>query len=125
VCCAFNHQNNIEIAQGHISLLGCPPYFKGSRIKSHSHIQSQNNKISQDVKGLFLGVKFVFRGVIVRLQLEDDLFVQKGCSVRVQEGLLQCRYSHVGAVACTSGYLDKDRLVWDKIRFRDKIRSSS
>jgi hypothetical protein len=63
---------------------GCPPYLKGSKIKSRSHIR--NNKISRDVKGLFLGVRFVSRGVIVRLQLEEDLLVQEGCSVR---GLLQ------------------------------------
>jgi hypothetical protein len=67
---------------------GCPPYLKGSKIKSHSHIQIWNNKISRDVKDLFLGVRFVSRGVIVRLQLEDDLLVQEGCSVRAQEGSL-------------------------------------
>jgi hypothetical protein len=41
--------------------------------------------MSQDVKGLFLGVRFVSSGVIVRLQLEDDLLIQEGCSVRAQE----------------------------------------
>jgi hypothetical protein len=67
---------------------GCPPYLKGSKIKRYSHIQIWNNKISRDVKDLILGVRFVSRGVIVRLQLEDDLLVQEGCSVRAQEGSL-------------------------------------
>jgi hypothetical protein len=66
----------------------CPPYLKGSKIKSRNHIQVQNNKISRDVKGLFFGVRLVSRGVIVsvivRLQLEDDLPVQEGCSVIVR-----------------------------------------
>jgi hypothetical protein len=36
---------------------GCPPYLQESKIKSHSIFQI--NKISRDVKGLFLGVRFV------------------------------------------------------------------
>jgi hypothetical protein len=57
---------------------GCPPYLKGSKIKSRGLIQIHNNKISRDVKDLFLDVGFVSSGVIVRLQLEDDLLVQEG-----------------------------------------------
>jgi hypothetical protein len=45
---------------------GCPPYLKGSKIKSRGLIRIRNNKISQDVKGFFLGVRFVSSGVIVR-----------------------------------------------------------
>jgi hypothetical protein len=70
---------------------GCPPYLKGSKIKSRRLIQVQNNKISRDVKDLFLGVRFVYSevivSVIVRLQLEDELHVQVGCSVRGVKGL--------------------------------------
>jgi hypothetical protein len=73
---------------------GCPPYLKGSKRKSRGLIQIRNNKISRDVKGFFLGVRFVSSGVIVsvivRLQLEDDLHVQEGC---------KCRYSDGGTVA--------------------------
>jgi len=69
---------------------GCPPYLQESKIKSRSLLQV--NKISRDVKGLFLGVRFVSSGgivsVIVRLQLEDELHVQVGCSVRGVKGLL-------------------------------------
>ena len=46
----------------------------------------RESKIGRDVKGLFLSVRFVFSGVIfiviVRLQLEDELPVEVGCSVR-------------------------------------------
>ena len=66
---------------------GCPPYLQESKIKSRSLF-----KISRDVKGLFLGVRFASSGVIVsvivRLQLEDKLHVQVGCSVRGVKGLL-------------------------------------
>ena len=69
---------------------GCPLYLQESKIKSRSLLQV--NKISRDVKGLFLGVRFVSSGgivsVIVRLQLEDELHVQVGCSVRGVKGLL-------------------------------------
>jgi hypothetical protein len=69
---------------------GCPPYFQESKIKSCSLFQV--NKISRDVKGLFLGVRFMSSGVIVsvivKLQLEDELHVQVGCSVRRVKGLL-------------------------------------
>jgi hypothetical protein len=65
---------------------GCPTYLQESKIKSRGRFQV--NKISRDVKGLFLGVRFVFRRVIVRLQLEDELHVQVGCSVRGVKGLL-------------------------------------
>ena len=66
---------------------GCPPYLQESKIKSRSLF-----KISRDVKGLFLGVRFASSGVIVsvivRLQLDDKLHVQVGCSVRGVKGLL-------------------------------------
>ena len=48
--------------------------------------------MSRDVKGLFLGVRFASSGVIirviVRLQLEDELHVRVGSSVRGVKGLL-------------------------------------
>jgi hypothetical protein len=57
---------------------GCLSYLKGSK-NNHSLIQVRNNKISRDVNGLFLCVRFVSSGVIVsvivRLQLEDELHV--------------------------------------------------
>ena len=67
---------------------GCPPYLQvSSKIKNRSLF-----KISRDVKGLFLGFRFASSGVIVsvivRLQLEDELHVQVGCSVRGVKGLL-------------------------------------
>ena len=66
---------------------GCPPYLQESKIKSRNLF-----KISRDVKGLFLGVRFASSGVIVsvivRLQLEDKLHVQVGCSARGVKGLL-------------------------------------
>jgi hypothetical protein len=49
-------------------------------IKSLSLFQIENNQISQDVKGLFLGHRFVWSRVIVKvpmLQLEDEL-LEKG-----------------------------------------------
>jgi hypothetical protein len=42
---------------------GCPPYLQEFKIKSLSLFQVNN--ISQDVKGLFLGVRVVSSGVIV------------------------------------------------------------
>ena len=62
---------------------GCLPYLQDSEIKSRSLF-----KISRDVKGLLLGVRFASSGVIVWLQLEDELHVQVGCSVRGVKGLL-------------------------------------
>ena len=52
---------------------GCPPYLQESKIKSRSLF-----KISRDVKGLLLGVRFASGRVIVRLQLEDELHLQWG-----------------------------------------------
>lgn len=43
---------------------GTSPYLKGPKIKSRGLIQILNNKINRDVKGLFLGVRFVSSGVI-------------------------------------------------------------
>jgi len=69
---------------------GARRIFRSKKIKSRSLLQV--NKISRDVKGLFLGVRFVSSGgivsVIVRLQLEDELHVQVGCSVRGVKSLL-------------------------------------
>ena len=49
-------------------------------------------EISRDVKGLFLGVQFVSSeaiiSIIVRSQLEDELHVRVGSSVRGVKGLL-------------------------------------
>ena len=68
------------------------PVQEATIIKSPSLFQVENNKISRDVKGLFLGFRFASSGVIVsvivRLQLEDELHVQVGCSVRGVKGLL-------------------------------------
>jgi hypothetical protein len=50
-----------------------------SKIKRPSPFQVENNKISRDVKDLFLCVRFVSSRAIVklvRLQLEDELHVQ-------------------------------------------------
>ena len=64
------------------------PVQEATIIKSPSLFQVENNKISRDVKGLFLGVRFISsRSVIIRLQLEDELHVQVGCSVRGVKGL--------------------------------------
>ena len=62
---------------------GCPPYLQESKINSRTLF-----KIRRDVKGLFLGIRFASSSVIVRLQLEDELHVQVGCSVRGVNGLL-------------------------------------
>ena len=76
---------------------GCPPYLQESKIKNCSLF-----KISRDVKGLFLGFRFASSGVIVsvivRLQLEDELHVQVGCSVRGVKGLLGL--SPLGLISC-------------------------
>jgi hypothetical protein len=52
------------------------PTVGGHTIKSMSLFQIKNNRISGDVKGLFLGHRFVWSRVIVKvpmLQLEDEL----------------------------------------------------
>jgi len=72
---------------------GCPPYLPESKIKSRSLF-----RISRDVKGLFLGVWFASSGVIVRLQLEDELHVRVGSSVRGVKGLLGL--SPLGFISC-------------------------
>jgi hypothetical protein len=47
---------------------GCLSYLKGSKkVKSRSLIQVWNNKISRDVKDLFLGVRFVSSEVIINV----------------------------------------------------------
>jgi hypothetical protein len=43
----------------------CPIFVKGSKIERPSPFQVENNKTSRDVKGLFLGVRFVSSQVIV------------------------------------------------------------
>jgi hypothetical protein len=50
----------------------CPLYVQGSTIKRPSLFQVESNKTSRDVKGSFLGVRFVLRRVMVCL----------GCSSR-------------------------------------------
>lgn len=50
----------------------CPLYVQGSTIKRPSPFQVESNKTSRDVKGSFLGVRFVLRRVMVCL----------GCSSR-------------------------------------------
>ena len=69
-----------------------PDISSGVINKDLHSISGQNNKISRDVKGLFLGVTFVscrvIVSVVVKLQLEDELHVQVGCSVRRLKGLL-------------------------------------
>ena len=67
----------------------CPPSIEeAAKIKSSHLFSVDNNKISRDVKGLFLSDRFVSRHryKLVRLQLEDELHVQVGCSVRVWQG---------------------------------------
>jgi hypothetical protein len=56
-------------------------------IKSLSLFQIKNNQISRDVKGLFLGHRFVWSRVIVKvpmLQLEDELLGKGWGNVRCQ-----------------------------------------
>jgi hypothetical protein len=56
-------------------------------IKSLSLYQIKNNQISRDVKGLFLGHRFVWSRVIVKLpmlQLEDELLGKGLGNVRCQ-----------------------------------------
>jgi hypothetical protein len=56
-------------------------------IKSRSLFQIKNNQISRDVKGLFLGHRFVQSRVIVKvlmLQLEDELLEKGRGNVRCQ-----------------------------------------
>ena len=65
----------------------CPPSIEeATKIKSPNLFQVESNKMRRDVKGLFLGVRSVSEWShhykLVRLQLEDELLVQKGCSVR-------------------------------------------
>jgi len=59
-------------------------------------------EISRDVKGLFLGVQFVSSeaivSIIVRSQLEDELHVRVGSSVRGVKGLLGL--SPLGLISC-------------------------
>jgi hypothetical protein len=49
------------------------------------------------------------------------MLVQEECSVSAQEG----SYSNSDTVARLLGCLDKDRLVCDKIKIRDKTKSSA
>ena len=65
----------------------CPPSIEeAAKIKSSHLFSVDNNKISRDVKDLFLSDRFVSRHryKLVRLQLEDELHVQVGCSVSVR-----------------------------------------
>ena len=80
-------------------------HVEGVRLifRSQKKIKSRSLfKISRDVKGLFLGFRFASSGVIVSvivsLQLEDELHVQVGCSVRGVKGLLGL--SPLGFISC-------------------------
>jgi hypothetical protein len=66
----------------------CPPYLKGSKLKSHSLIQVRNNKISRDVKDLFLGVSFVSSGVSLGCSSRTRCMSRRGVvSRRPNEGV--------------------------------------
>jgi hypothetical protein len=63
------------------------PTVGGHTIKSMSLFQIKNNQISRDVKGLFLGHRFVWSRVIVKvpmLQLGDKLLGKGRGNVRCQ-----------------------------------------
>jgi hypothetical protein len=63
------------------------PTVGESHNKSLSLFQIKNNQISRDVKGLFLGHRFVWSRVIVKvpmLQLEDELLGKGRGNVRCQ-----------------------------------------
>jgi hypothetical protein len=66
----------------------CPLFVKGSKIERPSPFQVKSNKPSRDVKGLRCEVCVAssHRYKLVRLQLEDELHVQVGYSVRVRHG---------------------------------------
>jgi hypothetical protein len=67
-------------------------YRRGVTLKSLSLFQIKNNQISRDVKGLFLGHRFVWSQVIGKvpmLQLEDELLGKGWGSVRGLIGRVQ------------------------------------
>jgi hypothetical protein len=77
-------------------------------IKSLSLFQIKNNQISRDVKGLFLGHRFVWSRIIVKvsmLQLEDEL-LEKG------RGNVRC---HRSSGPSLMGWLGRPV----RVRFRD------
>jgi hypothetical protein len=87
-------------------------YRRRVTIKSLSLFQIKYNQISQDVKGLFLGHRFVWSRVIVKvpmLQLEDEL-LGKG------RGNVRCQWINGPSLI---GRLSRPIMV----RFRDKIES--
>jgi hypothetical protein len=62
-------------------------YRRDIKIKSLSLFQTKNNQISRDVKGLFLGHRFVWSRVIFKvpmLQLEDELLGKGRGNVRCE-----------------------------------------
>jgi hypothetical protein len=64
-----------------------PSFGSHRNKKSHSIFQVKNNKISQDVKGLFLSHRFLWSRVIVKvpmLQLGDKLLGKGQGNVRCQ-----------------------------------------
>jgi hypothetical protein len=75
--------NSLREAHFHWDLGGCMvglPTAKGVHVQESKKIKSCNffpvNKISRDVKGLFLGHRFVWSRVIFKvtmMQLEDEL----------------------------------------------------
>jgi hypothetical protein len=81
-------------------------------IKSLSLFQIKHNQISRDVKGLFLGHRFVRSRVIVKvpmLHLEDEM-LGKG------RGNVRCQWINGPRLIVQLG-----RPIW--VRFRDKIES--
>ena len=64
---------------------------KNKESESHSVSLFQVNTIGRDVKGLFLGVTFMWGIIVVRLKLEDELHVQVGCRVRDGPGPVSVR----------------------------------
>jgi hypothetical protein len=87
-------------------------YRRGVTLKSLSLFQIKNNQMSQDVKGLFLGHRFVWSRVIGKvpmLQLEDELLGKGRGNVRCQG---------------TNGPGPMGRLSRPvRVRFRNKIES--
>jgi hypothetical protein len=75
------------------------PTVGSHTIKSLSLFQIKNNQISRDVKGLFLGHRFVWSRVIIEvpmLQLEDEL-LGKG-RVMSRAGNVRCQGTNVSGL---------------------------
>jgi hypothetical protein len=91
------------------------PTVRKSHNKKFESIYIKNNQISRDVKDLFLGHRFVWSRVIVKvpmLQFEDELLGKGRCNVRCQGT------NGPGPM----GWLNRPiRSI--RVRFRDKIKS--